>query len=113
MILCFCTLLVGALLFAGSREKADKQKQQAQKLEEEEDYYKNWLDQDVVYIVTPEERSVFESLTTNEEKEQFIEQFWYRRDPDPRTAQLTNSRKSTIGVSRTPMSAFTVACRVG
>ncbi len=54
--------------------------------EEREDYYKGWLDRDVIYIITPEEKSVFSSLTTPEEKEQFIEQFWRRRDPDLRTA---------------------------
>ncbi|GAB4236798.1 MAG: hypothetical protein Kow00109_10460 [Acidobacteriota bacterium] len=54
--------------------------------EEEEDYYQRWLKEDVVYIITEEEKKVFESLTTPEEKEQFIEQFWRRRDPDPRTA---------------------------
>ena len=54
--------------------------------EEREDYYKRWLERDVIYIITPEEQSVFSSLTTPEEKEQFIEQFWRRRDPDPRTS---------------------------
>lgn len=54
--------------------------------EEAEDYFRKWLTQDVRYIITEEERAVFERLTTVEEKEQFIEQFWYRRDPDPRTA---------------------------
>ena len=53
--------------------------------EEGKNYYKKWLDEDVVYIISPEERAVFERLTTDEEKEQFIEQFWYRRDPDPLT----------------------------
>ena len=54
--------------------------------EEREDYYKRWLERDVIYIITPEEKSVFSGLTTPEEKEQFIEQFWRRRDPDSRTA---------------------------
>ena len=54
--------------------------------EESQDYYRKWLDEDVVYIITEEEREVFQSLTTPEEKEQFIEQFWRRRDPDPSTA---------------------------
>ncbi|HRV09325.1 MAG TPA: hypothetical protein P5568_12740, partial [Acidobacteriota bacterium] len=43
--------------------------------EEGKNYYKKWLDEDVVYIISPEERAVFERLTTDEEKEQFIEQF--------------------------------------
>jgi GWxTD domain-containing protein len=54
--------------------------------EEAEDYFKRWLNEDVVYIITEEERAIFEKLSTPEEKEQFIEQFWFRRDPDPRTA---------------------------
>ena len=45
--------------------------------------YKKWLDEDVVYIITPEERSAFLHLQTNEEREQFIEAFWQRRNPDP------------------------------
>ncbi len=53
--------------------------------EEQEDYFKKWLKEDVVYIISPQERDVFEKLNTPEEREQFIEQFWYRRDPDPRT----------------------------
>jgi GWxTD domain-containing protein len=54
--------------------------------EETLDYYEKWLKEDVVYIINEEEREVFLSLSTPEEKEQFIEQFWTRRDPDPTTA---------------------------
>lgn len=54
--------------------------------EEQEDYFKKWLDQDALYLISDEEMAVFEQLTTPEEKEQFIEQFWFRRDPDPKTA---------------------------
>jgi GWxTD domain-containing protein len=53
--------------------------------EEAADYYRKWLEADVVYIITDEEREVFLNLTTAEEKERFIEQFWRRRDPDPET----------------------------
>ena len=53
--------------------------------EERQDYYSKWLNENIVYIISPEEKTVFEALTTPEEKEQFIEQFWYRRDTDPRT----------------------------
>ncbi len=55
--------------------------------EESLDYYLKWLGEDVAYIVTDEEREVFKKLSTSDEKEQFIEQFWFRRDPDPRTAE--------------------------
>lgn len=53
--------------------------------EEKQDYFKKWLHEDVVYIITSQEREVFESLQTDAEKELFIEQFWARRDPDPTT----------------------------
>src|SRR5262249_10501221 len=53
--------------------------------ENKTDYYKKWLEEDVVYISTGEEQAVFSKLTTPEEKDRFIEQFWQRRDPDPST----------------------------
>jgi GWxTD domain-containing protein len=54
--------------------------------EEALDYYEKWLKEDAVYIISSDEREVFQNLTTLEEKEKFIEQFWFRRDPDPTTA---------------------------
>src|SRR6266403_1872568 len=45
--------------------------------------YKQWLNQDVVYIIAPEERTAFLQLSTSEEREQFIEQFWLRRSSNP------------------------------
>jgi GWxTD domain-containing protein len=42
-----------------------------------------WLVEDAVYIITPDERCAFLHLETNEEREQFIAQFWYRRTTDP------------------------------
>jgi GWxTD domain-containing protein len=47
--------------------------------------YKDWIDKDVAYIITSQERDAFKKLRTNEEREQFIEGFWQRRDPDPDT----------------------------
>jgi GWxTD domain-containing protein len=44
---------------------------------------RSWLAEDAVYISTPEERCSFLQLNTDEEREQFIEQFWYRRTVDP------------------------------
>ena len=54
--------------------------------EEIKDYYRKWLETDVVYIISAEEKDVFQNLSTIQEKDQFIEQFWFRRDLDPRTA---------------------------
>jgi len=63
-------------------------KRKAEKLKKElMTPYKKWLDEDVVYIITDEERKVFKNLSTDEEREQFIEQFWLRRDPTPDTVE--------------------------
>ncbi len=71
-----------------SAKKSAKQKAKSDKeLKKELDsQYRKWLDEDVVYIISPEERSAFLHLATNEEREQFIEQFWQRRNPDPDSA---------------------------
>jgi GWxTD domain-containing protein len=53
----------------------------------EGDPYIKWLNQDVVFIVTNEERGAFQQLRTSGERQQFIEQFWLRRDPTPDTPQ--------------------------
>ncbi|MBA3247882.1 MAG: GWxTD domain-containing protein [Pyrinomonadaceae bacterium] len=47
--------------------------------------YKDWINEDVAYIITDEERKVFKRLATDEERESFIEAFWRKRDPDPDT----------------------------
>jgi GWxTD domain-containing protein len=47
--------------------------------------YKKWLNEDVAYIITDEERAAFKQANNDEEREQFIEQFWLRRDPTPDT----------------------------
>jgi GWxTD domain-containing protein len=49
--------------------------------------YEKWLTEDVAYIITNQERTAFKSLTTDEEREHFIEQFWQRRDPTPDTLE--------------------------
>src|SRR5262252_10291557 len=49
--------------------------------------YRKWLNEDVAYIITDEERLAFKRLQTDEEREQFIEQFWLRRDPTPDTIE--------------------------
>src|SRR5579863_5001225 len=61
-------------------------KKNQEKLRKElETPYRKWLNEDVAYIITDEERSAFKRLQTDEEREQFIEQFWLRRDPTPDT----------------------------
>jgi GWxTD domain-containing protein len=74
-----------------SAKQAAKQKAKSDKelFKELDSQYKKWLNEDVIYIITPEERSAFVHLQTNEEREQFIEQFWQRRNPDPDSADNT------------------------
>jgi len=69
-----------------AKERIKKDKDLYKELDSQ---YKKWLDQDVVYIIMPEERTAFLHLTTNEEREQFIEQFWLRRNPDPDSVENT------------------------
>jgi GWxTD domain-containing protein len=52
-------------------------------------YYKKWLEEDVLYIISDEEKNVFKSLKNDEERESFIEDFWQRRNPDPRSPYNT------------------------
>src|SRR5271169_2970784 len=49
--------------------------------------YKKWLDEDVIYIITDEERQAFRQLSNDEERDSFIEAFWQRRDPTPDTEE--------------------------
>jgi GWxTD domain-containing protein len=51
------------------------------------DAYKRWLNTDVAYIITKDEKRAFLALTTDEERENFIENFWRRRDPNPDTEE--------------------------
>jgi GWxTD domain-containing protein len=71
------------------QEKKEKaRKEQQEKLKQEMgNVYKTWLKDEVPYIITDEERTAFLRLSTNEEREQFIEQFWLRRDPTPDTME--------------------------
>lgn len=47
--------------------------------------YERWLSDDVVYIIAPEERTAFLRLSSEDERNEFIRQFWLRRDPTPGT----------------------------
>ena len=45
--------------------------------------YKKWLDEDVRWIISDEERKAFMQLSNDEERDKFIEAFWDRRNPNP------------------------------
>ncbi|MCL6506259.1 MAG: GWxTD domain-containing protein, partial [Bryobacteraceae bacterium] len=65
----------------------ERRKREERLRKELETPYRKWLEEDVAYIITDEERAAFKRLSTDEEREQFIEQFWLRRDPTPDTAE--------------------------
>ena len=70
------------------KEEAKKREAATKKSREQENgsrALRKWLDEDVSYVITNEERAAFKALKTDEEREQFIEQFWLRRDPTPDT----------------------------
>ena len=92
------SLLLGVSAVAQDKKKADssqretiarpmtdkERKKRDDKLRKElETPYRKWLNEDVAYIISDEERTAFKRLQTDEEREQFIEQFWLRRDPTP------------------------------
>src|ERR1700678_2881989 len=67
-------------------EKQKKQQKKALNVELSKTY-KKWLNEDVVWIITDEERAAFKQLSNDEERDNFIEAFWQRRDPTPDTEE--------------------------
>lgn len=74
-----------------TRKLSDKErfKQQKELRQELHGYYKKWLNQDVKWIITDQERKAFLSLSNDEERDAFIEQFWRRRNPNPDSPENT------------------------
>lgn len=73
--------------FAGKDkgQKLTRQERRRQKAirKEMESPYKKWINGPIGYVITPAERAAFKKLTTDEERDQFIEEFWRRRNPTP------------------------------
>jgi len=84
----FSLVLAGTSLFGFAQDKTkaqdpmDKPRNVKPELKKA---YKDWLEKDVTYVITDEERKAFKKLATDDERERFIEEFWRRRDPDPDT----------------------------
>jgi len=77
--LCFLfSILIAAAIFYGSI-KIEKDTLPPR--------YKQWLEEEVVYIIVPIEREVFLKLETDRERDLFIEAFWKHRDPTPSTPE--------------------------
>jgi GWxTD domain-containing protein len=67
--------------------KAQKKQQKRSLNIELSKTYKKWLNEDVVWIITDQERAAFKQLSNDEERDNFIEAFWQRRDPTPDTEE--------------------------
>ena len=67
-------------------EKQKKQQKRSLNIELSKTY-KKWLNEDVVWIITDQERAAFKQLSNDEERDNFIEAFWQRRDPTPDTEE--------------------------
>lgn len=65
----------------------ERRKREEKLRKELETPFRKWLNEDVFYIITDEEKTAFKRLATDDEREQFIEQFWMRRDPTPDTQE--------------------------
>ena len=74
-----------------NRKRSDKEqfKQQKELRQELKGPYKKWVNQDVRWIITDQELKAFKSLSNDEERDAFIEQFWQRRNPDPESPENT------------------------
>ena len=89
VVLAFAFAFPVAPLSAKKKEEAGKltkkqERKRLKRLEKElQGPFKRWLKEDVLYIITGVERKAFVRFTTAEEREDFIEQFWLRRDPTP------------------------------
>ena len=78
------SLLVSPL--AGQNKKNNNDTAKSRQREQDKAMTK-WLNEDVAYVISDEEKAAFKALKTDEEREQFIEQFWLRRDPTPDTIE--------------------------
>ena len=71
----------------GEQQSQDPTNKPRKQKEEKAEIYNNWVNKDVAYIITKEEKEAFKKLKTDEERENFIAQFWSRRDPNPDTEE--------------------------
>ena len=80
-------LLGVPMIFAQEKPRVNPDEKSRKVKEEVSKVYKRWLKEDVPYIITKAERKAFLKLKTDEERENFIETFWRRRDPNPDTEE--------------------------
>src|SRR5579863_1436868 len=88
LVIALAALLFPVASFTQSRPpapKAEKEKGRSLVVDGQTPPFGSWLEQDVALIITDEERSAFNLLKNDEERELFVEAFWSRRDPTPDT----------------------------
>lgn len=71
---------------AGSQQNAAPEAEKTP-LETADKVYRDWLNQDVVWIITKEEREAFSKLTNDAARDRFIGRFWSRRNPEPESGR--------------------------
>jgi GWxTD domain-containing protein len=74
-----------------TRQRSDKDRAASQRelRRELKGTYKTWLNDEVGYIISDQERKAFMSLSNDEERDAFIEQFWQRRNPNQDSPENT------------------------
>jgi GWxTD domain-containing protein len=70
----------------GQDQRSHKRQETAVRVISDLPWHK-WLNEDVRYIITDEERSDFKKLTTNDQRDKFVEDFWNRRNPTPQSSE--------------------------
>jgi TonB family protein len=83
LVACAVFLVTAAAALSAWPAQGNSASSAAQVSDTETSRYDKWLNEDVVYIISDAERGAFLKLTTDEEREHFIEQFWQRRNPTP------------------------------
>ncbi len=81
------TLALAAWPFEGPQPSSTTTQPQTDQVQTSDEFLKKWFDQDVVYIIGDDEAAAFKRLATDDERYQFIEQFWSRRDSSPDTIE--------------------------
>lgn len=86
-LMLFITAICISGVFAQVDTSQDPSSRPRMQTEESAKIYKDWVGKDVKYIITKEEKKAFEQLKTDEERENFIANFWLRRDPNSDTEE--------------------------
>jgi len=94
VLLAFLTI---CLVFGNAGSLSDRETASAQVKEPLSEAARQWVEEVVPYIITPREKDVFLGLPTEADRGQFIETFWKKRDPNPRTPEMSTSSSTTAG----------------